>query len=553
MSSNFDYGDFSIMVGSVSECGSDAQIYKAKHKRYNYIRALKVFKGNPEKETDGKTNWKRMEEEAEKLFRLGNGAHPNIIRVGSIGKESSDNGTVKAYLEMDYLHGNDLFSYIASCNEFVPYTEFLNMVKDISSALAYCHHDIYLYCIDKQEDKEWLLNPEGPEVKVKDEKSKNMLIKKYRVIHNDLHSRNIFRKDDGRYILLDFGLAVDTFNHNRPSKIIGGNLLYKAPERWDNAPVDTAADIYSFGILMYEMLTGDVPFPCPNMLDPNSLIELERAHKKSPPPLIEEKRGGRYKDKNRGEEWKKDYPDWIDGFIEKCLAKKSEDRFADGREMFDYLNKKLKEETKSSADNDKTVKNPGPQTENIPIVPDDIIRPHSSDAIPALLLPSRSEKPHAWFKNAALLFILCSAILWMSVLLLEKYRLSSETNGSKYVVERKVLFGTEVAKYTGEMVNGLPHGWGQAKSTTFDYQGSFKEGKRHGQAICRFSNGHIYEGEFRLDSISGIGLYIVPGEFSYKGEFHKNMIHGYGMLFNAHGAIDKTGYFSENEMTSIIP
>jgi|GEM_PF-886031 len=337
----FILNDYEIISGCTSHQGAYATVYKVRHKTLGYIRAIRVLNQPVSGEND--ILYQKFLEECKLLLRLGNGGHPNIVRINQPRFEQGH-----AMVEMEFVEGKDLNEYILKVqNRFVPGEEVINFVKNISSALAYCHHDIYIFCINRDEDDEiedddegnFLISPE----------TEKRLVDKYKVIHNDIHSKNVIRKYDGSYILLDFGLAVQNDTIVKSSTRRGGAAEYKAPEKWDDEGIiTTQTDIYSFGVLLYEMLTGDVPFP---LSDPGSLSaewELRNQHINTLPPSIEEKRKAAFENAFPNRAWKKDYPDWLENIILKCLEKDPQIRFRDGKELNEAVKQYLRENREST-------------------------------------------------------------------------------------------------------------------------------------------------------------------------------------------------------------
>ncbi|MDR0893816.1 MAG: protein kinase [Prevotellaceae bacterium] len=336
---NIIYEDYEKM--NMLGTGSFATVFMVRHRKLGHIRAIRVL--DKYVESEHSDIYKKFLEECVVLLRLGNGGHPNIVRIYQPMLKNN-----QALVEMDYIKGVDLLSYIQEQRPFVPYDEVIRFVQDISSALAYCHVDVYEYCMDREKDNLQDDPDDGSKVLL-DETTRRRLIKKYRVIHNDIHAKNVMRRDDGSYILLDFGLAIDGEAVVRSSKRENGAPEYKAPEKWDKEEVTTQSDIYSFGILMYEMLTGQVPF-IPKNRSTAALLDLMKQHQHTPPPPIEPLRRAAFETHAHeadiyrgGEPYKQDYPDWLEAVIMKCLAKNPEDRFADGRALYNEINANLKQ------------------------------------------------------------------------------------------------------------------------------------------------------------------------------------------------------------------
>lgn len=320
--------------------GSFATVILARHINLGYVRTLRVLKDlivAPRGSNDPKKSeiYQKFLKECEKLLQLGNGCHPNIVRI-----YKPDLRQNKAFVEMDYVKGNNIHEFLEQNQNFVECEEVIRLATQISSALAYCHEDIYRFRMFPAEDK----LPEGCLIGsiVDDAEKRKELIDTYKIIHNDIHSGNIMRREDGNYILLDFGLSIEG-KEIAPSstRSHGGALISRAPELWDKGTKPTEqSDIYSLGVVLYQYLTGRVPFPCDiNELkdDYKAQAELGKAHKETPPPPIEGIRKEIYEEKYPGQTYKRDYPQWLEDVIMKCLSKNPADRFKNGTELYETI------------------------------------------------------------------------------------------------------------------------------------------------------------------------------------------------------------------------
>lgn len=326
--------------------GGFATVYKVRHNELGYIRALRVMNAVIARGTEDKT-YQRFIDECRLLMRIGNGNHPNIIHISrAILKDQ------RAAVEMDFVDGHSLSKYVSKCGGFVPVEEVMTLLEQMSSALAYCHEDIYRFCMDRVEDDLHDDPEDGSKVLV-DDQTRERLIQKYRVIHNDIHSDNIIRREDGNYILLDFGLAIQGENVVRSSRRSDGAPEFKAPEKWDgDTELTTQSDIYGLGVVLYECLAGRVPFPLSSEEagSVKALYLLGESHKSQIPDSIYELRKAAYEKANPGQTYDApDYPQWLEEVIMKCLEKKPQDRFLNGKELYAYVKEKKAEDKEKAS------------------------------------------------------------------------------------------------------------------------------------------------------------------------------------------------------------
>ena len=323
--------------------GGYATVYKVRHNKLGYIRAIRVLNAIIAHGETDKT-YQKFLEECRLLLRLGNGNHPNIVHIYQPLLKAQ-----RAIVEMDFVDGKDLYHYLEEKHSFVEIKDVLRLLSDIGSALAYCHEDIYRFCMDREEDGLHDDPNDGCKVLI-DNKTKQRLINKYRVIHNDIHSGNIIRREDGSYVLLDFGLAIEGDSVVRSSRRKNGAPEFKAPEKWDNESIlTTQSDIYSFGVVLYEYLAGRVPFlfDKKNSNPAEAEYLLSKAHKEQQPASIFDLRKAAFEHSHPGETYEKDYPEWLEMLIMKCLSKSTKDRFKNGKELYSFVLEHINHETNS--------------------------------------------------------------------------------------------------------------------------------------------------------------------------------------------------------------
>ncbi|MBI5868135.1 MAG: protein kinase, partial [candidate division Zixibacteria bacterium] len=138
------------------------------------------------------------------------------------------------------------------------------------------------------------------------------------VIHQDLKPSNIIVDDDGRVRIFDFGVArICCTAGVTPSESPRGTAAYMSPEQVRGMAVDHRADIFSLGIVLYEMLAGQTPF-----VGEHSSAIMYAIANETPPPLVR---------------FRPDLPANLIALIQKCLAKKPEERFQTAEELANEL------------------------------------------------------------------------------------------------------------------------------------------------------------------------------------------------------------------------
>ena len=217
-------------------------VYKAHHKFLKTTRAVKTIKldliGND-------TSFvKRFHQEAMAAAAIG---HPNIISVLDYGLLEEK----IPYIVMEFVEGVSLEALITDKGRFTP-QEALEYMQVITSALAAAH--------------------------------------KHGIVHRDLKPLNIMIESGGsvreQIRILDFGLAKikssDLFGSFVAAKTVGivGSPSYMAPEQWSGEETDRRCDVYSLGIILHEMLTGDVPFKGSN------IPAIMKKHLMAAPPAL---------------------------------------------------------------------------------------------------------------------------------------------------------------------------------------------------------------------------------------------------------------------------
>lgn len=189
--------------------GGMAEVFKGKDHKLNRYVAVKVMK---EEFRDNDGFVKKFKEEAQAAAGL---AHPNIVNVYDVGDE---NGIY--YIVMELVEGITLKNYIERKGRLT-IKEATSIAIQVSAGLEVAHNN--------------------------------------HIVHRDIKPQNIIISREGKVKVTDFGIAKATTSQTTTSSAMG-SVHYASPEQARGGYVDHRSDIYSLGIVMYEMVTGRVPF-----------------------------------------------------------------------------------------------------------------------------------------------------------------------------------------------------------------------------------------------------------------------------------------------------
>ena len=265
------------IIKSIGE-GGMVNVYLAYDTILDRNVAVKVLRGDLA--TDEKFV-RRFQREALSASSLSN---PNIVEVYDVGE---DNG--EYYIVMEYVEGKHLKNLLKKRGKLtVP--EVVDIVLQITSGLSVAH-DSY-------------------------------------IIHRDIKPQNILILDNGLVKITDFGIAV-AMNATQLTQTnsVMGSVHYLPPEQASGKGATLQSDIYSIGILMYELLTGKLPFKGDNA------VEIALKHLKEPMPSIRDEMP--------------EIPQSVENIILKATAKNPKNRYADAREMHEDLKTCLDESRKN--------------------------------------------------------------------------------------------------------------------------------------------------------------------------------------------------------------
>ena len=248
--------------------GGTADVYRAKDSRLDRTVSIKILNSDLAKNSEFRNRLKREATAASEL------AHPGIVRIFDAGEDTVTDAlgasVIYAYIVMEFVQGIELTKVIARGPLKV--AEALRIAKEAADAVAFAH--------------------------------------KKHIIHRDLTPSNIMITKDGSVKILDFGIAfslIDVDSAQTQALSIVGTPAYFSPEQANGSQGDERSDIYSLGVVLFEMLTGRVPFAA------TTPVDVARAHLDDVAPAPSSLNSK--------------VPERVDMVVERALSKSPADRF----------------------------------------------------------------------------------------------------------------------------------------------------------------------------------------------------------------------------------
>ena len=252
--------------------GAMGVVYLGRDPTINRIVAIKTMALSQEFEEDELDEVKeRFFREAETAGRLN---HPNIVTIFDAGEEHD-----LAYIAMEFLRGEDLAAFTKAENLLPPPTV-VDIVMKAADALDYAHGE--------------------------------------NVVHRDIKPANIMYEADSNYVkLTDFGIARITDSSKTKTGMVLGTPSYMSPEQLSGKKVDGRSDLFSLGVMLYQLLTGQLPF------QGDSMATLMFKIANEPHPDLASARP--------------DLPPCLKAILDKALAKAANDRYSRGAQLVSDL------------------------------------------------------------------------------------------------------------------------------------------------------------------------------------------------------------------------
>jgi eukaryotic-like serine/threonine-protein kinase len=243
--------------------GGMANVYLAEDQELGRRVAIKILN---DRHANDEQFIERFRREAKNAASL---SHPNIVSI-------YDRGTAEGtyYIAMEHLDGRNLKELLIARGPAPPRIA-IGYVRDILAALAFAH--------------------------------------RHGIVHRDIKPHNILVDRDNRVKVTDFGIARAGASQMTEAGSIVGTAQYLSPEQARGTAVDHRSDLYSVGVVLFELLTGEVPFTG------DSPVEIAMKHLSAQPPLPSDRRPG--------------VPHELDLIVARALAKDPAERYQSAEEM----------------------------------------------------------------------------------------------------------------------------------------------------------------------------------------------------------------------------
>jgi serine/threonine protein kinase len=269
--------------------GGMAEVFKAKRTGVEGFEKVVAVKRILPHLSDNKEFVDMFIDEAKMVAGL---AHPNIVQISDLGKLEKS-----YYIAMEYVHGRDLRSILRRAKDRglrLPLDLTVFIVSRVCSALEFAHRK-------------------------KDERGRPMLI-----VHRDISPQNILISFEGEVKLTDFGIAkAATKARITDAGALRGKLLYMSPEQAWGKPMDRRSDLFSLGIVFYEMVTDQKPFLGSSEM---SILEMVRECRVAPPSDVNPR-----------------IPERLEKVVMTALERDPDHRYQDAAEMYRDLDRVLHE------------------------------------------------------------------------------------------------------------------------------------------------------------------------------------------------------------------
>ncbi len=248
--------------------GAMGAVYLGRDPKINRVVAIKTIALAQNFDDDELDEVKeRFFREAETAGRLN---HPNIVTIFDAGEEHD-----LAYIAMEFLKGQDLTKY-TQADHLLPVDKVLGIVTQAAEALDYAHRE--------------------------------------NVVHRDIKPANIMYDPDSESVkLTDFGIARITDSSRTKTGMVLGTPSYMSPEQLSGRKVGGRSDLFSLGVMLFQLCTGKLPFKADSMAN----LMYKIANDTHPSPM----------------DLRPDLPPCLGSIIDKALAKSANDRYARGAEM----------------------------------------------------------------------------------------------------------------------------------------------------------------------------------------------------------------------------